>query len=113
MKASAVGLETTVFLTEEENKQVKNSPIRGILKFREVNKDAKKEIPFILNYNLKQKETIEIELSPEGAYFGDSDEIKFNINNYFYENLEEYKEFADRFFGAGKLSIIISKTLNS
>jgi hypothetical protein len=112
MKAYAVGLETTIQLTEEEIKNLGHSPISGNLKFREVNEDFEKDILITLSYNLSQKELMEIKLIPKG-YFGDSKEIVFSINRDFYETIKERGQYGDRFWGAGKLIVKTSKTLNS
>jgi len=112
MKASAVGLETTIHLTEEEIKNLEHSPISGNLEFREVNEDSEKEILLILSYNSSQKELMETRLIPKG-YFGDSKKIVFSINQDFYENIKQRGQYGYRFWGAGKLIVKTSKTLNS
>lgn len=104
MKASSVGLETSIEnLTKEQISNLLKNPIKGILKFREVNKNETREIPFELDYKKEQKEFVEVDLVPD-TYFGDAEKIFFHINEEYYNDFVRIGSMCARFFGAvGKL----------
>lgn len=108
MKASSVGLEVDVELTEEEVFELKQKNITGFLNFREVNENQIKKIPIKISYSLKQRELLEVTQNPRRVYFGNANEITFSINNEFYEILNERGSYGDRFLGSGKF--IVHKT---
>ena len=106
MKASSVGLETEVYLTSEEIKQLRKSPIEGVLNFRGIEiPEIEREIPLALKYDESQKEFLEVGQTPRKTYFGNVDKIVFVINEYLCDDLVKTGACGDRFWNSGKLLI--------
>lgn len=97
-----MGLEVEVLITPEELEKLEGEELRGVLKFADYH-GSKKEMVISINYNGNQKEYLKEETIPRG-YFGDAKQIDFVINDEFYENLKEKREFGSRFLNpTGKL----------
>lgn len=108
MKADSCGLECIFEIDESELKALFHGGLDGILIFREVGGDGRREIPFSLKYNKKQKEDIEFSTNLPKTYFGDAESIEFVIGYYFYECLKEKRQYGNRFATGGKLDIRVS-----
>jgi hypothetical protein len=108
MKANSVGLETDIYLSQEQIKSLENSAIKGMLKFREVNDNkTRRDIPFEIDCNKSQEESLKVIIEPSQTYFGYADKVTYIINDYLYNKLVTTGSCGDRFLGAGKLLIFI------
>ncbi|VVB82870.1 Uncharacterised protein [uncultured archaeon] len=106
MKANSVGLETDVYLSQEQIKSLENSVIRGLLKFREVNdNEIRREIPFEISHDKSQEESLKVRIEPSQTYFGDAEKVTYIINDYLYYQLVTTGSCGDRFLVSGKLLI--------
>lgn len=78
--------------------------------FRDVREDcSKRDIYLEITYSKKQKELLEIDLTPEHTYFGKTDKIKFSINGQFYNEVKEYSSCETRFWYSGKFEIHLKR----
>lgn len=108
MRASSIGVEVFVDLTEDELTQLKSNTLTGKFTSRTHHSTTVRKIPFTLQQDSNQKEFLEVSKEPKEGYFGDSDKVNFSINGEFYRHLLEYNRMEERFYGsAGKLIINI------
>jgi len=106
MRASSIGLETEVYLSQEEIKKIRVSALTGYINFREYNDRTTRRIPFKLAYDFYQKEFLDVKIIPERVYLGDAKEITYTINDYLYTRLILTGSCGDRFWNSGKLLLI-------
>ncbi len=110
MKCHLHGLEGEIVISENEAISLKNSGLRGEIDFsdgNEVGKIFRRKIPFNLVYSPPQKNWLEVCQIPDNVYMGEADIITFSINAEFYEIMHDRRNFGDRFYGRGKIFIII------
>ena len=106
MKAYSVGLEVEISLSEVEVSLLRTRALEGILRFREVNSEAIRDIPLKLNYVPGRAQLVSVNLTPEVIYFGLAEKIDITIQDYLYHLLTQGGSCVDRFFGAtGKVLI--------
>jgi hypothetical protein len=111
MKAYSFGLEVDLKLSEEEARSLQNSPLMGILRFRDSHSERENPIPFRLKYSPLLKEPLCVKLNPPNCYFGDSRLVEFEINLEEYQSLMRNNLCGDRFLLSGKLIISKPKAL--
>ena len=107
MKATSTRLEVFVKLNPEEFERLKNGPLSGELRFYD-DPSPPKDIPIEIIYDSEQKELLKVNSIPDDVYFGEVMEVKFRINNEYYDFVNKNGSFSDRFFMAGKLTMVIN-----
>ncbi len=104
MKADSVGLEVYIEINPQELEELRKGSLDGLLNFRDnINPDAKREIPFSIEYSAEQREFLAVEQEPDNVYFGEANKIRFMINSEYYGSLITNKSFGARFSVGGKL----------
>ena len=106
MKATAIRLEVFVKLNLEEFEKLKDESLSGKLKFYD-DPSPPKFIPVEIIYDSKQKEFLNVETEPKNGYFGNARDIKFRINDEYYDFVSNHGTFSDRFHTGGKLTMYI------
>lgn len=106
MKATSIRLEVFVRLKPEEFEKLKNGSLSGDLKFYD-DPSPPKNIPIEIIYDSKQKEFLNVETKPKNNYFGKAKDIKFRINDEYYDYVTDNGVFSDRFHTGGKLIMSI------
>lgn len=107
MKASSVGLETFVKMSQEELDTLKEKPLTGIIKFSDNAGFPNRNIPFSIEYVISQNRMLEVKQKPDDDYFGSADEVNFFINQDYYQSLIDIAICGERFFTVGKLIVVI------
>ena len=106
MRADSAGLETEVYMSRREIKELENSFLAGEINFREYEDNkTRRKIPFKIVHDKFQADSLNVHIIPPKTYFGDAKEIIFAINSEFYNNLASSGRYGDRFCGSGKLLI--------
>lgn len=106
MKVSSTRLEVFVKLNSKEFERLKDGVLSGELRFYD-DPSPPKNIPIEIIYDSKQKEFLKVDSIPNNVYFGEAMEVKFRINNEYYDFVNKNGSFSDRFFMAGKLTMVI------
>lgn len=109
MRANSAGLELEIALSNDEIVQLRDFALEGILQFREINSDSKKQITLAIRYNPGENESIIVNHTPSNEYFGNAEQINIELQDYLYNCLMEKGECGDRFLGAGKVLIYNSE----
>ena len=107
MKATSTRLEVFVKLIPKEFSELENSSLNGELKIYN-DPSPPRNIPIEIEYVSEQRELLLVEITPEGD-FCDADKVKFKVNSDYYNFVKSNGGFVDRFFTAGKLTLIIER----
>lgn len=105
MKANSVGLEIEILLSNQEIAILATQPLNGVLHFRDIHSDMKRQIPLTLKYSGGHEESIRVNNTPSKGYFGDAKSISIDIQDYFFDALVERGSCGDRFLSSGKVLI--------
>ena len=109
MKASSMGLEIEVKINSNELRRLEEEPLSGTLGFLNHSEpQMRRDIPIRIIYHGLQKEFLSVKQSPRDIYFGEANDIRFIINDEFYDILIEKGSFGDRFYTIGKLIIKVA-----
>ena len=106
MKATAIRLEVFAKLSPEEFEKLKDKSLSGRLKFYD-DPSPLKFIPITIELVGKQRELLKVETEPKRGYFGEAKDIKFRINDEYYNFVDNHGVFSDRFYTGGKLTMAI------
>jgi len=109
MKAISAGLEFEISLSDLELRSLRNSPLEGNLRFREVNEETTRDIPFRLSYILGRNEGVEVNSTTDRNYMGKAERIEIILQDYLYQCLVEDGMCVDRFGIGGKVTITLNR----
>ena len=106
MKATAIRLEVFVKLNSEEFEKLKDESLKGKLRFYN-DPSPPKNIQIEIIYDSKQEELLNVDLTPKDNFFGDAKDVRFRINDEYYNFVDNHGIFSDRFYTGGKLTMAI------
>ena len=109
MKATSVGLEIEITLSEDEIFRLNYQKLETLLKFNWPDFSKKRDIPLSLEY-VPGVESLEVSQIPPNGYFGEAKQIRVLLPDYQYTQLLSTGSCGDRFYGAtGKILITRGK----
>jgi hypothetical protein len=108
MKASSIGLEIDIQVSQQEIIELKTKRLEALLRFRENSDSEIRKIPLSLVYAFGNSQEIRVMQEPDNTYFGKARRISIILDDFNYQKLLNTGFCCDRFYKSGKVSIFKS-----
>ena len=111
MKITSTRLEVFAELNSDEFEKLRYGVLSGMLRFYD-DPSPTKIIPIKIELIRKQKKLLKVETEPKEPkddYFGRAKNVRFRINDKYYNYVNDNGIFSYRFFTTGKLTMAIEQ----
>ena len=107
MRASSIEWEIGVFLSEEELRTLRESPLTGIIKRHSQNGEHS-QIPLVIERGAtSEHNVVDLTTFPNRAYWEDAKDYKITLSDQAYEELDKNKRTGERLYNNPGCKILI------